>query len=167
MVTSDHKWSWRDNLVNKRPWKVYHACQGFADYRGRWSNVLLCIVFTKYKYRYAQIYAHTNTGIIQIETHTLMIMGNIAPRSGIEPTSFAFWTSVSTITATRDPLIASLYARPPVYEVPCLRSQSSSWPTCVGKQRPAHIIAVHPISSPFRWWPWFSRDLLSFRMLPC
>ena len=38
----------------------------------------------------------------------VMKMGNIAPRTGIEPTPFAFWASVLTITPPRLPNITTL-----------------------------------------------------------
>ena len=43
-------------------------------------------------------------------------MGNIAPRTGIEPTYFALRASVLTITPPRFPYVSTLH----VYVAPCL-----------------------------------------------
>ena len=49
----------------------------------------------------------------------VMKVGNIVPRVGIEPTSLAFWASVSPLHHTVS-LMSPLYPCLPVYVAPCL-----------------------------------------------
>ena len=51
-----------------------------------------------------------------------MKVGNIAPRAGIEPTSFAYVATVLTITPPRIPDVIK-FPYTPVYAAPCLGSQ--------------------------------------------
>ena len=54
---------------------------------------------------------------------TVMKMGNIVPRAGIEPKSLAFWVSVLPLHHVGS-LSLTLYPRSPVHAAPCLRGQS-------------------------------------------
>ena len=87
-----------------------------------------------------------------------MKMGNTVPRTGVEPTSLAFWASMLPLHH-RGSLMSPLYPRPPVCATACLRSVQTMYKT---------KIQWHSNHSPPRTPPWTPHTACcTWRWAPC